>query len=272
MAKGNFMEIFFLVGIPITLIVAIGILRSTVLPLERITIYEHERGLKYSEGRFVGILPPGIHWRIWKSDVIRSVDARIAHSNLQGQEIPSSDGVPVKISLSFSFTVIDFNLAYHKVDSFQVAIVTYLQIALRNVISENKIEDLLAGRGQLSVRIREQVEPKLAEIGLRLESVDTRDIMVPGELKKIFAQVLKAQKEGLAALEKARGETAALRSLANAAHMMEENPYLLRLRLLQTMSETRGNTYVVGENVGVAPTKGKQSGNGGVSPNQQDIE
>ncbi|MCU1283666.1 MAG: putative stomatin/prohibitin-family rane protease [Acidobacteriales bacterium] len=251
------MEMFFyFVGILIVLIIALGVVRSTFLPLQRVTIYEHQRGLKYSGGRFIGVVPPGIHWRIWKSDVIQNVDIRIVHANLQGQEIPSSDGVPVKISLSYSYSIVDLNAAFHKVDSYHTAIVMYLQIALRSVISENKIEDLLAGRGQLSTRIREQVEPKLTEIGLRLESVDVRDIMVPGELKKIFAQVLKAQKEGLAALEKARGETAALRSLANAAHMMEENPYLLRLRLLQTMSETKGNTYVVGENVGVAPARG----------------
>ncbi len=264
------MEVFYFVGILVALIVAIAVLRSTVAPLERVTIFEHERGLKYSGGRFIGILEPGIHWRIWKSDSIRNVDVRIVHSNLQGQEIPSADGVPVKISLSYSFAIIDPNLAYHKVDSFQAAVVMFLQIALRNAISENKIEDLLAGRGQLSTRIREQVEAKLLEIGIRLESVDVRDIMVPGELKKIFAQVLKAQKEGLAALEKARGETAALRSLANAARMMEENPYLLKLRLLQTMAETRGNTYILGENPGFIPVKGKRSSDGEISPNQED--
>jgi len=54
--------------------------------------------------------------------------------------------------------------------------------------------------------------------------------MFPGEMKKAFAQVVKAQKDGQAALEKARGETAALRSLANAARMMDDNPNLLQLR------------------------------------------
>ena len=70
--------------------------------------------------------------------------------------------------------------------------------------------------------------------------------MVRGEMKKVFAQVVKAQKEGQAALERARGETAALRNLANAARTMDENPSLLQLRALQTLADSSGNTLVLG--------------------------
>jgi len=61
-------------------------------------------------------------------------------------------------------------------------------------------------------------------------------------LPKLF----KARKEGEAALERARGETAALRSLANAARMLQDNPQLMQLRMLQAMGESAGNTLVVG--------------------------
>jgi regulator of protease activity HflC (stomatin/prohibitin superfamily) len=65
-------------------------------------------------------------------------------------------------------------------------------------------------------------------------------------MKKAFAQVVKAQKEGQAALEKARGETAALRNLANAARIMDDNPNLLQLRALQALADSSGNTLVFG--------------------------
>src|SRR5262249_10211862 len=68
-----------------------------------------------------------------------------------------------------------------------------------------------------------------------------------------FAQVVKAQKEGQAALERARGETAALRNLANAARTMEENPTLLQLRALQTLADSPGNTLVLGLPNGAVP-------------------
>ncbi|MBU0468611.1 MAG: hypothetical protein KKD07_07885 [Candidatus Omnitrophica bacterium] len=66
--------------------------------------------------------------------------------------------------------------------------------------------------------------------------------MFPGELKKIFSQVAKARQEGLALLEKARGETAALRNLSNSANMLKNNPALMQLRMLHSS----GNTFVVG--------------------------
>ena len=56
----------------------------------------------------------------------------------------------------------------------------------------------------------------------------------------------KRKKEGLAALEKARGETAASRNLANAAKMVKDNPALLQLRVLQTLEVGRGNSIVLG--------------------------
>lgn len=61
--------------------------------------------------------------------------------------------------------------------------------------------------------------------------------MLPGEMRRTFAEVIKARNEGQAALERARGETAALRNLANAARTISDNPVLLNLRLLQSITE-----------------------------------
>src|SRR5208283_2216203 len=82
---------------------------------------------------------------------------------------------------------------------------------------------------------------------------DVKDIMFPGEMKKAFSQVVKAQKEGQAALERARGETAALRNLANAARIMEDNPNLLQLRALQSLTDSPGNSLVLGFPNGAIP-------------------
>jgi hypothetical protein len=90
-------------------------------------------------------------------------------------------------------------------------------------------------------------EQAAKEMGLRLIRVDVRDIMFPGPLKEIFAQVARARQEGLAALERARGEMAALRHLANAAKLMEKNPELMQLRLIQCIGGSTGNTVVLGD-------------------------
>ena len=77
--------------------------------------------------------------------------------------------------------------------------------------------------------------------------------MFPGEMKKVFAQVVKAQKESQAALERARGETAALRILGIAARTMEDIPSLLQLRALQALADSSGNTLVLGLPTGAMP-------------------
>ena len=121
-----------------------------------------------------------------------------------------------------------------------------LQLALRQIVGAVDIDSLLATRDEISKKLTEMTEAKARELGLHLISVGIKDIMFPGKLKEVFAQVVSARKEGLAALEKARGETAALRNLANAAKMIESNPGLMQLRMLQTLGGSSGNTLVLG--------------------------
>ena len=94
--------------------------------------------------------------------------------------------------------------------------------------------------------------------------------MFPGQLKEIFAQVVKARKEGLAALERARGETAALRNLANAAKMAEKSPALMQLRLIQAVGESSGNSVVLGLPSQVVPIQGQGKGTQTSEPGDPD--
>jgi regulator of protease activity HflC (stomatin/prohibitin superfamily) len=97
-----------------------------------------------------------------------------------------------------------------------------------------------------SRKLLEMTERKARDLGLKLISVNLKDLMFPGKLKEVCAQAVSSRKEGLAILEKARGETAALRSLANAAKMLEANPHLLQLRLVQSLGQSSGNSLVFG--------------------------
>jgi hypothetical protein len=91
----------------------------------------------------------------------------------------------------------------------------------------------------------------------------------PGELKRAFAQTVTAQKEGLASLERARGETASLRSLANAARLMQEHPGLLQLRAIQAIESSKGNTITLGLPDSDEPTralKGREAVKNSIQP------
>jgi regulator of protease activity HflC (stomatin/prohibitin superfamily) len=228
----------------IVLVVVLLLLLGIVT--RRITILEYEIGLKYTKGRFTTVMGPGQYWYFPFFVTIQQVDVRPRFVSITGQEVLSSDGVTLKVSLAANYEIVDPDVAINKSQNFQEALYLELQLALREIIGSAEIDKILESRNELSKKLAEKTEAKARDLGLKLISVNLKDILFPGKLKEMFAQVVNARKEGLAALEKARGETAALRGLANAARMIESNPNLMQLRLVQVLSQSSGNTLILG--------------------------
>lgn len=211
--------------------------------IRSITIFEYEKGLKYFDGSFKEILGTGTHWFFRYFTKIIKADIRPKFISIPGQEILSADGITLKVSLAAQYEIKDLNTAINKLGNpYEEALYLVLQLTLREIIGSAKIEDILEQRNSLSQQLAEKSKNKIEELGLTLISVNIKDIMFPGELKKIFAEVSKARHEGLAILEKARGESAALRNMANAAGLIKDNPVLMQLRALYSS----GNTLVIG--------------------------
>jgi regulator of protease activity HflC (stomatin/prohibitin superfamily) len=233
--------------------------------LHRITVFEFERGLKYEHGCYAGVLMAGEHWYWSWGTYISKVDIRPRFLTIAGQELLSSDGVALKVSLAANYEVAEPDIAVNKVQNYEQALYVELQLALRQIVGEADIDTVLTERGDFAKKLVTLVEAKAQTLGLRLISVDVKDIMFPGKLKETFAQVVNARKEGLAALERARGETAALRNLANAAKMIESNPALMQLRLVQAVGGGSGNTLILGmpSQTTVVPINVKEGGGAG---------
>lgn len=237
---------------PILLLIVIGLLFARA-SFTKETVFEFERGLLYKNGRFRDVVDPGSHWIYRRNTAIRKIDVRPRVVSIPGQEVLSADGVSLKVSIAATYEVTDPAVAVNSVESFQQALYTMLQLSVREIIGNAKIDDLLERRNEFGSRLMElSVEPA-SVYGVKLIDCSIKDIMFPGALKKMFAQVVQAQKEGQASLERARGETAALRNLANAARMIEEKPSLMQLRLLQEVGGQTGNTIVLGFPHGAAP-------------------
>lgn len=235
-----------IVAVIVALLVVLALIASVADRIGQVTVFENERGVRYDRGRFTGVLPAG-RYRFWRSRTkIETIDLRPRVVTVPSQEVLSSDGVTLRLSLAASWSVEDPARALHQSQDYQVALYVALQLALRQVVGTAPIDDVIERRAELGPRVRELVTPTAETLGLMLEAVDVRDIMFPGDLKRLFAQIVQARKEGQAALEKARGETAALRSLANAARMVDASPALLQLRLLQQLAGSSGNTIVLG--------------------------
>jgi len=244
---------------------------AKAIPLKRITVLEYQRGLRYSSGRYSGTLGPGQYWVLTSFTTVALVDIRPQFVTILGQDVLSADGVTLKASLAAEFEVADPHTAINKTANFTSALYLTLQMALRELVGKEKIDDLMQNRSAIGAKLLGMTSAKTAELGLKLKLVDVKDIMFPGEMKKAFAQVVKAQKEGQAALEKARGETAALRNLANAAKMIEDNPNLLQLRALQSLVDSGSSTLVLGLPSHVLPV-GKKAEKGSATNKKEEKE
>lgn len=248
------------------LLVLLFIFALVAISIQRCVIFEYQRGLLYRRGKFVAVLQPGEHFYFRPIHTLTRVEMRTVTMTIPGQEVISADNVGIKISLAAGYRVSDPYLAVNKVLNYQESLYLLLQMNLREIVGSLAIDDIVAKRKEIDQQLYEKSREQAAEIGLELCFVNIKDLMFPGELKNIFAQVVNARKEGLAALERARGESAALRNLANAARVFENNPNLFRLRLLQAIEKGSGNTVVLLPVEGDATShllggsKGKDSG------------
>jgi regulator of protease activity HflC (stomatin/prohibitin superfamily) len=208
--------------------------------IRRVHIHETEVGLRYRRGRFERLLEPGGHWLLGPGLSVERIDARRRLLPVGSQEILTSDSVQLRVSCVVAFRVVDPPRALHEVESYEHELHVATQLALRTAIGEATVEDLLEQRLNLGERLMQLVSERAPALGIEVFEIDIRDVMLPGDVKAAFAEVLRATAEGRAALERARGESAALRNLANAARLLDSNPALMNLRLLQTIAQDAG--------------------------------
>jgi regulator of protease activity HflC (stomatin/prohibitin superfamily) len=197
-------------------------------------------------GRIVTVLGAG-RYRFWtRGNTIRRVDTRPWIVQLPTQEVPTADGFTVKVTVVGRARIIDATTFVTATQDAHAAIYLAGQVALREVLAGTTVEQLIGGRQDFGVALATAVRG-LAEAGVALEQVELKDVIVPAEVRRAQAEVVIARAQGLASLERARGETAALRNLANAASLLKDNPALLQLRLIQQLAATSGHTVVIGQ-------------------------
>lgn len=219
---------------------------------QTVTIQEHETGLLFRDGQFVSELKPGKHEFLKKLGselTVKTFDLRERQMLVQGQELLSADQVALKVSATVVYRVVDALKLHRAMEYPELLLHIDVQLALRQVVSTLSAEEFLQKKSSFTTELKSLLDQRFTNAGLKLERADIRDVMLPADLKRAFTEALKSKHEANAALEKARSEAAALRTLANAAKLMRENPELLSLRYLQTLGEVgagTGNTLVLG--------------------------
>ena len=236
-------DIFLIV---LALFVFLIIVRSIVkIFFASVIINDYEKGLFYKKGKYIRTLDANKYWYYKSNSSIQKIDMRQRILTVKAQEMPSADGVAIKVSLLANYKINNPFNAINAIESYEEGLYTNLQIALRGIIGAIDIDTLIAEKNIFGEKLIGEVAEEVAKFGIDLVSIDIKDIIIPNDLKRIFAQSVKARKEANAALERARGETAALRNLANAAKMVDDNPNLLHLRAIQMLGDSSGNTITL---------------------------
>ena len=238
----------------------------------KVVIREFECGLLYRHGKLVERLEAGRHIRWGFGYALAKMDLRKQSFSISGQELLSADNVGIKVSVAVNMQVADPVKAMNEVQEWRGHVYNVVQLALRTIIAAQPVEALLSQRLEIGKQLLAAVRPEAEKVGVTVHATEVKDVMFPGELKKVFTEVLKAKQEGQAALERARGESAALRNLANAARLMEDNPALQNLRLLQsiTAAGAAGNTLVMGLPAGFVPLSNRKAPTGGGDANKKE--
>jgi regulator of protease activity HflC (stomatin/prohibitin superfamily) len=214
-------------------------------------------GLVYRHGLYVRRNNAGRHviWGDgWKMSLI---DLRRASLLVPGQDVLTADSVSLKLSLLVNYQVTEPVKAAHETQNWLSELYNLAQLALRAVIHGITVEALLNQKLEIGAQLLARVKADAEKLGVSVLAVEVKDLIFPADLKRAFSDVLKAKQEGRAALERARGESAALRNLANAARVLEGNPALMNLRLMQSLAtaQNAGHTLVLGVPGGFVPLK-----------------
>jgi regulator of protease activity HflC (stomatin/prohibitin superfamily) len=212
--------------------------------MARVTVMDWERRVQFTDGRFVKVLPPGRHRYNRRRASLLTVDMRLRSTLVSGQELLTADGVTVKVSVLVSWRVTDPHAFLTASASAEYDLYNAAQLAVRDAVAATAFDDVLADRGRLSAGLAEATAARLAGRGIELASAAVKDLMLPGELRRAATETLLARERGKAELERARAEAASLRTLANAARLLQDHPALLQLRTIQAAA-TPGTTIVL---------------------------
>lgn len=199
------------------------------------TIKEYELGVEWNKGQIVGLLKPGKHALYGFSHRAEVFDARQVVLRVPGQEIVLSDRVSAKVNITGIYQIVDPVKLVRQIpkNTLQEHATQLVQLAIRTVLAEKTFDDLLEKRDEINTALLKELTKGFAEIGLKLSDSKIKDVILPSELRKAYTETLSAQLRSKAQLEQARGQSAALRNLANTADLIEKHPQLIQLLGLQ---------------------------------------
>jgi regulator of protease activity HflC (stomatin/prohibitin superfamily) len=207
--------------------------------LEFVNVPANHVGVCFQDGSFVETLMPG-RYAFWKNVAevkVVPVDTREMILDVAGQEIMTADKVTLRLNALVTYRVTDARASLSVSDDARQALYRETQLVLRALVGARELDAFLADKDGVVAELEQGVRRRVASIGLDVITVGIRDIILPGEMKDLLNKVTEAKKAAEANLIVRREETAAMRSQANTAKLLQDNPTLMRLRELEVLEK-----------------------------------
>ncbi len=200
-------------------------------------LYQYERGVVFTLGKFSHIKEPGLKWIIPVIQTMRKVDMRIKTADIPRQEVMTKDNIPVLANTVVYFKVERPDDAIIKIEDYVFAVKQYTQAALRDVVGNAELDFVLTEREKIANSIRQIVDAETSGWGINIESIKIQEIELPAEMKRAMAKQAEAERERRAVIIAAEGELKASENLRKAAYNLSESPVAIQLRTLQTIRD-----------------------------------
>lgn len=206
-------------------------------------------GVLFIDGRYIEQLEPGLYayWKDAADSRVVELDMRESQIDVSGQEIMTLDKVTLRMNAIVTYAIKDARRSVSAASDVRQSLYREVQLALRAVIGGRELDSFLTGKDNVAQELEQQVREQATVLGLEVSSVGIKDVILPGDMKDLMNKVTEAKKAAEANLIARREETAAMRSQANTAKLLADNPTLMRLRELEVLEKiaTAGKMNIV---------------------------
>lgn len=229
------MDIIVLVAVVVILLVSIK------------QINQYERGVKFTIGKFTGMMDPGWRLVVPVFQSYQKVDMRVRAVDVPDQEAITKDNISVTVNAVIYYRISEAEKAILEVENVYYAVSQLAQTTMRNVVGEVDLDELLSNRDAIAERIRGIVDQATDVWGVKVSSVELKDVTLPEDMKRVIGKQAEAEREKRSVIIKAEGELIAAENLAKAATILSSADGALHLRTLNTINDVssdQSNTII----------------------------
>lgn len=201
-------------------------------------IAQWEKAVVLQLGRFNGLRGPGLFFITpFVQNVSRIIDTRVISSTFKAEQTITADTVPVDVDAVLFWKVFDAEKAVLEVQEYAQAVGWASQTALRDVIGRSTLADILSGRDKIDSTLKIIIDRQTEPWGVRVESVQIRDVTIPAALQDAMSRQAQAERERQARIILGESETQVAAKFMEAAAMYEKSPTALHLRAMNMLYE-----------------------------------